>query len=144
MLIEIGANVSEIMSTEVISVEETATLVNLLESMRALRFRHLPVTDDDRLIGLISERDLLGVSASSLLPHGAQQDRSLLERFRVRDVMVRDVITVTPETPITVAARLLLDKRIGCLPVVNAQQELVGIVTSTDFVACVVRAAEHS
>lgn len=144
MHIELPETVSEIMTREVVSVEESDSLVNLLESLQALRFRHLPVTDDDRLIGLITERDLLRLSTSNLLPHHAAQSRDLFERFRVRDVMVREVVTVGPDTSLTAAGRLLLERRIGCLPVVDRKNVLVGIVTSSDFVASVSRAAPHS
>jgi CBS domain-containing protein len=144
MWIEIPATVSLIMTREVVSVEESDSLTNLLESMHALRFRHLPVTEDDRLIGLVTERDLLQISTSNLLPHRTEQDRALFARYRVRDVMVRDVISVNPDTPITTAGQLLLDKRVGCLPVVDSNNDLVGILTSSDFVASVVRAAKAS
>jgi len=56
--------------------------------------------------------------------------------------MVRDVVTVAPETPVTLAGTLLLEKRLGCLPVVNAANELVGIVTSPDFVSTVTKDAK--
>jgi CBS-domain-containing membrane protein len=98
MWIEIPATVSLIMTREVVSVEEGDSLTNLLESMRALRFRHLPVTQNDRLIGLLTERDLLRISTSNLLPAPPDAERAILERYRVRDVMVRDVVTVTPDT----------------------------------------------
>jgi CBS domain-containing protein len=139
MKVELPETVSDIMTREVVSVEESDSLINLIEAMRALRFRHLPVTDDDRLIGLLTERDLSALATSNLLPHHAEQSRGLFERFRVRDVMVRDVITVSPDTQLVDAGRLLLSKRIGCLPVVDAQNVLVGIVTSSDFVASLVR-----
>jgi acetoin utilization protein AcuB len=139
---DIPTSVSEIMTREVVSVEESDSLSNLLESMQALRFRHLPVVDAGHLIGLITERDMLRLSCSNLLPHRAQQDRALFERFLVRDVMVRDVVSVTPQTSVAAAGKLLLDKRIGCLPVVDAENELVGILTSSDFVAIVARPSQ--
>jgi CBS-domain-containing membrane protein len=83
-----------------------------------------------------------GLSTSNLLPRRKQQDQALFERFRVRDVMQRDVVSVKPETPVTVAGQLLLDQQLGCLPVVNAANDLVGIVTSSDFVAVVTKAAK--
>jgi CBS-domain-containing membrane protein len=144
MRIDLPSTVSMIMTTDVVTLEESDRLSNLLESLQALRFRHLPVTDDGRLIGLLTERDLLRVSTSNLLPHRAQHDRSLFERFCVRDVMVRDVVTVSPETPIAVAGQLMLDKRLGCLPVVNASNDLLGIVTSSDFVRAMTKAAPAS
>jgi len=141
---ELPTRVSTVMTTDVVSVEESDSLSNLLESMQALRFRHLPVTDENRLIGLVTERDLLRLSTSDLLPHRAQQDRALFLRFRVRDVMVRDVVTVAPDTTLAAAGKLMLDKRLGCLPVVNAANELVGIVTSSDFVEAVVKVTGDS
>jgi CBS domain-containing protein len=144
MSFELPSTVSQMMTTDVVSVEETDYLSNLLESLQALRFRHLPVTDGNRLVGLLTERDLLRLSTSNLLPHRKQQDHALFERFRVRDVMQRDVLTVAPETPVTAAGQLLLDQQLGCLPVVNAANDLVGIVTSSDFVAVVTKAAKSA
>lgn len=138
---QLPSAVSEMMTTDVVSVEESDHLSNLLESLQTLRFRHLPVTDANRLIGLLTERDLLRLSTSNLLPHRMKQDHTLFERFRVRDVMQRDVVTVTPETPVRDAGKLLLDQKLGCLPVVNAANELVGILTTSDFVAAVTKAS---
>lgn len=131
--------VADIMTRDVLSVDEQDNLLHLLESMRALRFRHTPVTDQGRLVGLLSERDLLRVSASSLLPNGNEADRFLQKRFSVRDVMVRDVTAVAPTTTLREAARLLRTGRIGCLPVVDEHNVLLGLVTSTDFVGLVER-----
>jgi CBS domain-containing protein len=144
MSFELPSTVSQMMTTDVVSVEETDYLSNLLESLQALRFRHLPVTDGNRLIGLLTERDLLRLSTSNLLPHRTQQDQALFQRFRVGDVMQREVVTVSPETTVTDAGKLLLDKRLGCLPVVNATNELVGIITSSDFVAAVTKSARNT
>lgn len=140
MLIEIPQKLSEIMTREVASLDENDSLSNLQEAMRAMRFRHMPVTDGDRLIGLVSERDLLRVSTSSLWPHQAEQDRALGERFRVRDVMVRDVITAPPDMDLAEAGRLLLRERIGCLPVVDENNVLLGIATSSDYIRVMVDA----
>ncbi len=129
--------VSEIMTHDVVSVDEQDNLLNLLESMHVLRFRHTPVTDGDRLVGLLTEKDLLRISASSLLPNRGESDRFLQKRFRVRDIMVRDVCTVAPGTSLREAAHLMAAERVGCLPVVDPSNALVGIVTSSDFVKLV-------
>jgi CBS domain-containing protein len=126
--------VGEIMSKDVVTLEEDATLENLDESMRTLRFRHMPVVDGKRLIGLISQRDVLRVSASTLLPAGHKQTEFLTKKFAVRDVMTRDVQTVRAETPLGDAARLMLRGKVGCLPVIDAENKLVGILTEADFV----------
>jgi CBS domain-containing protein len=134
MKLEIPNQVSEVMSRDVLSVEESDTLTNLLSSLKALRFRHLPVTDDDRLIGLVTLTDLLGVASTNLLPHHTERDRMLLECYHVRDIMVRDVATVRPETSLREASRLLWTRRLGCLPVVDEAGALVGMLTASDFV----------
>jgi CBS domain-containing membrane protein len=140
MLLELPSTVADAMTRDVVTVDENDTLVNLLGSLKALCFRHLPVTDDDRLIGLITETDLLGIAASNLLPHHAAQDRALQERVRVRDIMVRDVVTVSPDSSLKEAGRLLLKQRFGCLPVVDANSQLLGILTMSDFVKAIVHA----
>jgi CBS domain-containing membrane protein len=140
MKVEIPGKVSDVMTRDVVSVAEDDTLANLLGAMKALRFRHLPVTDEDRLIGLLTERDLLGLASSTLLPHHGMQDQTLQERFRVRDVMIRDVLTVSPETSLQKAGKLLLKQRFGCLPVVDGNNVLVGILTASDFIKVVANA----
>ena len=126
--------VGDVMTRDVATVTEDDNLANLLGTMSTMRFRHVPVVDDGRLVGLLTERDVLAMSASNLLPKSGEQDRFLKERFRVRDVMVTDLITSRAETPLSEAAQLMLDKRLGCLPVVDGDNVLVGILTQSDFV----------
>lgn len=126
--------VADYMTRDVVTVEEDDSLENLLRTLQTLRFRHLPVTDDRKLVGLVTERDLLRVSASSLLPHHAEQDRFISEHFCVRDVMTRDVASISSERSLREAGALMLQHRVGCLPVVNTDNELVGILTASDFI----------
>ena len=125
---------AEIMTSEVVTLEENDNLTFLDESMHALRFRHLPVVDGKRLIGLVTQRDVMRVSASSLLPASRQQTALLTRKFLVRDVMARNVQTVRPDTPLAEVAKLLWQKKVGCLPVVEGENTLVGIITEADFV----------
>jgi acetoin utilization protein AcuB len=91
--------------------------------MRAGRFRHLPVVRGGRLIGIISDRDVQLETSRS-----------------VGDVMHAPVVTVTPDTPIEVAASLLIDNKIGALPVVDdGTDALVGIVSQTDLFGALAR-----
>jgi CBS domain-containing protein len=130
--------VADIMTRDVATLSENDSLAHLQSSLNALRFRHLPVTDGDRLVGLVSDRDILGVSASNLSPHRFEQDRLLMDRFVVRDVMTTKVVTVSPQTPLLEAGRLMLSHRINCLPVVDETNVLKGIATSTDFIRVLV------
>jgi CBS domain-containing protein len=126
--------VAELMSRDVLTLREDQDLRHLGEVMSLFKFRHMPVTEDQRLVGLVSQRDVLRVSASSLLPGAKEQTDFLAGKFRVRDVMVRDVMTVNPETALSSAAKILLQHKLGCLPVVDEQNVLVGILTESDFV----------
>ena len=118
--------VREVMATHPITVRPHETARHAYQLMRDNRFRHLPVVEDGRLVGILSDRDLRPV----LLSPG-------LARARVRELMSEDITTVGPDTPIEEAASLLVVKKIGCLPVV-AQGQLVGIVTETDLLAVLV------
>jgi len=129
----IPKTVGELMTRDVYTLDENENLAHLLETMKLLRFRHTPVTDGDKVVGVLTERDLLRVSASSLLPVAREQDALLKERFHVRDVMTRDVITVRQDMPLLEAGQLLISKRVGCLPVVDAENRLLGLITENDL-----------
>lgn len=125
---------ADLMTRDVVTLEERERLDNLDHAMHALRFRHMPVVDGDKLIGLVSERDLLRVRASSLLPHKDKQDRFLSQLVRIADIMTHDVTTVTPDTPLAEVAELMASRKLGCVPVVERSGKLAGIITEADFV----------
>ena len=134
--------IRDIMTREVVTLYEEDNLIGVEEGMQHFRFRHLPVVDDGRLVGLITQRDLLRVAASSL-EHGAQQKTELLkESVFVRDVMWRDLVTVREDTPLSDAGLLMWNNKLGCLPVVDDDKKLVGIVTEADFVKLALRLLE--
>ncbi|HXK18627.1 MAG TPA: CBS domain-containing protein [Polyangiaceae bacterium] len=130
---------ADIMSRDLVTLHETQNLRFLPEVMKLFRFRHMPVVDDDRLVGLVTERDVLRVSASSLLPAAHEQTDLLARTFVVRDMMTRDVVSVHPDTPLAEVARLMRREKLGCLPVVEGENTLVGIITEADFVALSMR-----
>ncbi len=127
------AIVSDIMTTKVVTIFEEENLVGIDKGMSMFKFRHLPVIDGDKLIGLVTHRDLLAAAASSLEPGGVQKTTHLNENSFVRDIMQRDVVTVRPDTPLADAGRLMWDQKLGCLPVVGEGNKLLGIVTEADF-----------
>ncbi len=133
MAISTPRTVSDIMTRDVYTLNENENLTLILETMKLLRFRHTPVTDGENLVGVLTERDLLRVSASSLLPTGREQDALLKTSFKVRDVMSRDVVTANPDMRIRDAAELLFSRRLGCLPVVDSHNKLLGIITENDL-----------
>src|SRR5206468_6267886 len=99
--------VRDVMITDLITVRPGATAREAYRLMRDRRFRHLPVLQDGRLVGILSDRDL----RPALLSPG-------LARTRVVELMSDELTTIAPEAPVDAAARLLLAKQIRCLPVV--------------------------
>jgi acetoin utilization protein AcuB len=101
--------------------------------MQEQRIRHLPVVDKaGHMVGLVAEEDLLKAEPSSATSLSIWEIHSLLTKVKVESVMVRDVITTTEDTPIEEAAHLMLEHKIGCLPVLRDEQ-LVGIITESDL-----------
>ncbi len=124
--------VKDIMVKEVASLDVNDELSLANDIMRLGRIRHLPVVDGPRLVGIISERDLFRSSLAQALGYGTQASRDLMKTLRIKDVMVPQVITVSPETDLCEAVRLMMDRKIGCLPVVETDR-LVGLITETDI-----------
>ena len=118
-------SVSQIMTRDVLSVYPGQCFAEAVGLMANRPFRHvLVIHPNGRLAGVISDRDLLRVM-------GATTD---WKEKKVSDVMTRDVATVTPETPLSVAVREMLARRVNCLPVLyDENRQVCGIVTSTDL-----------
>jgi CBS domain-containing protein len=102
--------------------------------MRLGRIRHLPVLDDEgALVGIVSQRDLFRGALARALGYGAHAQQKLLGQLLVKEVMTNDPVAVAPDAPLADAARLMLERKIGALPVVE-NGRLVGILTESDFV----------
>ena len=124
---------AEIMRREFVSLQAGDHL-DFVEDVMALGLiRHLPVVDHGKLVGIVSQRDLLANSLSKALAFDPADRRSFLKSVDVSEAMTRNVITIGEDTPIQEAARLLLRHRIGCLPVLAPSGEPVGLVTETDL-----------
>jgi len=130
--------VRDLMSSEVATLRRNDKLSIADDVMRLGRIRHLPVVDDDgKVVGLLSQRDLFRGALATALGYGERGQQKLMELLLVKEVMTSDVITVTGETPITEAARTMVNRKLGCLPVVDAAGAPVGIITESDFVRIV-------
>lgn len=131
--------VRDLMSSMVTTLERNDQLVLADDVMRASRIRHLPVLDEEgELCGIVSQRDLFRGALATALGYGDVAQRKLLATLVVKEVMTTAVVTATPAMPVAQAARLMLDHKIGCLPVVEGRR-LVGIITESDFVALAAR-----
>jgi len=119
-------SVRDVMSTDLVTVRPAESVRRAYEIMRDRRIRHLPVIENDRLVGILSDRDLRPI----LLSPG-------LTGASVAELMSEGPTTITPDTSVEDAASLLVVRKIGCLPVVEGER-LVGIVTETDLLAVLV------
>lgn len=131
--------VRDLMTADVLTLNVHETLSLAEEIMRLGRVRHLPVVGaQEQIVGLVTHRDLLEAQASSIAGLNEQEDKALKRTIAIRDVMTRDVVTVSPDETALSAARILRSNRFGCLPVVD-RGRLVGIVTEADFLDLLVR-----
>ena len=105
--------------------------------MKAERIRHLPVLDEQgRLAGIVTQRDLFHSALVRALGFGTTVRDKMLDSILVKEVMNEEVVTTTAATPLTEAAAVMAQRKIGCLPVVDGDT-LVGILTEGDLVALV-------
>lgn len=125
--------VKDSMAREVTTLSPGDTAGDALALCRERRIRHLPVLEDGRLVGIVSDRDL----RSATPVFGDPARAAALSEVRVGDVMAREVVTAEPDDPIDEAANTMRERRINCLPVLEGGQ-LVGIVTSSDVMESLV------
>ncbi len=126
--------VADIMTRKVIAIETESSLENVEEGMTRFGFHHLPIVDSDhKLVGLLSHTDLMHAVSSTLSANREARDALIRKRATVNQIMHRDVTVVRPDDSVKKAGDLMLEEHIGCVPVVDGDNALVGIVTRTDF-----------
>lgn len=122
------------MSPDPVTVTADTSFQDALKIMREKNFRRLPVVDRGRrLVGIVSERDLLYASPSPASSLNVWEMNYLLSKLEVEEIMTKQVISTTEDTPIEDAARLIVDNKIGGLPVVDEDNRVVGVITETDI-----------
>ena len=124
-------NVRDLMETEVVTLDAEDTLDLADGIMRLGRIRHMPVVAHGQLVGILSQRDLFRAAISSALQPRPAAEREWLAKIRVPEVMTTTVSTIAPTATMHEAVELMLDKRIGCLPVVE-DGKLVGLLSESD------------
>ncbi len=125
--------VRDIMTTRVTTLPEGADLEIAEGVLAILHIRHLPVVHGQRLVGLVTHRDLLALSLSPFDGHSADEHEHFQTTVRVGSVMKRDVATIGPDADLREALSVMRGQRLGCLPVVDHDDRLIGIVTEADF-----------
>lgn len=131
--------VQDVMQTRLYTVTPATTLPDALRLISQRGVRHLPVVDDEGLVGILSDRDLKRAMASSATSLERHELNYLLDRVRVGELMTKGVITIGRQSPIEEAACLMVQEKIGALPVTE-EGRLIGLVTETDVLRLFVRA----
>jgi CBS domain-containing protein len=133
---EKAMRVRDLMRSHVVTLSMFDALDVATDIMSMGRIRHLPVVNrEQELVGIVSQRDLLKASISSVLGVGEANQREWMGKVPVIDVMTRSVTTIGPEASISEAISRLIKGKIGCLPVVE-DGKLAGLITETDLLRC--------
>lgn len=120
------------MSQPVITVQPDMPVQDCLKLMQRERIRRTPVVENGRLVGIVSDKDLLNASPSDATSLSIWEINYLVSRIKVKDVMTKDVLTITEDMPIEEAARIMVDNKVGGLPVVK-NGDVIGLITETDL-----------
>ena len=125
-------SVKDIMARDPVTLGSNDNLDLARDIMSLGRIRHFPVVDSQQVVGVVSQRDLYGASFASVMSYGERTQKEFLRTIAVKEVMSHPPVTVPPSATIKSAARLMVEKKIGCLPVVE-KGRLVGLITETDL-----------
>jgi acetoin utilization protein AcuB len=136
--------VDKIMSRHVVSVDMDDKLSDVREIFEHVRFHHLLVMENDRLAGIISDRDLLkAVSPYANTQSERPRDAATL-RKRVHQIMSRKPITIPVDGSVLDAIKLFIDDKISCLPVLDKDGSVAGILTWRDILKAIVTTVEKA
>lgn len=131
-------SVRDLMQTKIVTVGVGERLSTVDEIMRLGGVRHMPVVHGGQLVGVLSERDLLRASLSEVGSFASDAREAFLHSIAIADVMSKPPVTIDPGATVREAARLMAERKIGCLPVVE-NGALMGLLTETDVLGWVAR-----
>lgn len=123
--------VKDFMTRKVVYVSPDTTVAHTADMMREQGLRRLPVIENDRLVGVVTERTMAEASPSKATTLSIYEMNYLLNKTKIRDIMVRDVITVSPYASLEDAVYAMMKNQVGILPVVEAGQ-VFGVITEKD------------
>lgn len=129
--------VSEIMTSSPATVEVGATIADALDLLAEFNVRHVPVVQGSRLVGLLSDRDLRTYALPARIEYSNPEKAAQRLQHGVSELMSGDVVSVGPEDPVSDLVRLMIDHKFGAVPVVDSEDNLVGIVSYLDILRAV-------
>lgn len=135
--LRVDVTVRDIMARNPATLARNDTLDIADDVMSLGRIRHMPIVDEGSVVGIISQRDLFRSALVKALGYGSKTYKVLTKTIKLKEIMTVNVITISPDATVKEAARVMMEKKIGCLPVLEGEN-LVGIVTETDILRYVV------
>jgi len=126
--------VVDVMTKDPLTVTATETIGQADEFMNTNKIRQLPVVQGKKLLGIVTDRDIRSFLSGSLLESPGTREKTL--DTKVREIMTTEPMTVSPEDDLQEAVELLIEEKIGGIPVVDEAEGLVGIVTYVDILRC--------
>ncbi len=131
--------IRDVMSKDPITIDSETLVLDAQKIMKENNIRRLPIVDKGKLVGIVTQHDLLEASPSPATSLSIHELNYLLAKMKVKEVMKKNPITLTPDTPFEEALRIGQDKKIGSFPVMD-KGKLVGIITESDTVRFLTRA----
>ena len=126
--------ISDLMTTDVLAITLDSTMADVHAKMKEHHIRHIPVLDEGKFFGVITQKNVLAKTMYLLDRYGVSALQRREKQVSVEELVDKDVMFANGNMPVTDAARFFLNNRHGCLPVVDDDNNLLGIVTSSDFV----------
>jgi acetoin utilization protein AcuB len=125
--------VKEWMSEPVIILEENTSIIKAIQVLKEYKIRRIPVTRSGKLVGIVTDRDIKEAAPSKISLMELHEQYYLLSELKLKDIMTKEPITVSPDDTIEYASVLMLENKISGLPVVDKEGHVVGIITQTDI-----------
>ena len=129
-----STKVVDVMTKNPLTVMPSETIAQADELMTANKIRQLPVIEESELVGIVTDRDIRSFLSASLLESPETREKAL--NTEVREIMTTEPITLSPDDDLEDAVELLIEEKVGGIPVVDETEGLVGIVTYVDVLRC--------
>lgn len=126
--------ITEIMTENVLCVDKGEELIQVDNLMKKHKVRHVPVLSNGKLVGIISQNDILRLSFGGIFEEHGESDLGMFEMLRLEHIMVSNPSVVNTSNTIVEVAKLFVDSNFHAVPVVNDEEEVVGIVSTTDVI----------
>lgn len=132
--------VKDLVTSEVVTVAPGATAKEAFRQMKSLGIRHLVVVAHDQIVGIVTDRDLRRPKVADMFRSWEEAYR-ISDEFQVEDIMTSPVFTIAADADVKDAAKLMVQHRIGALPVLGADQRLAGVITESDLLRALISSA---